>query len=98
MNGDILRITAERGNIVFDPLKSESLITKSCILFRKCLRLGEAENAQPVVDANMDHWHAAVHRLDDQAARLRSQLVFRANDEATACILVSMYCVVSQHK
>jgi hypothetical protein len=99
MDRDILRITSEGSNILFHPIKRHTLVSESRILTRQCCRLGETKDAQSVIEADMYHWKAVVDGLNDQATRLRRELVFCANDIASAYIPVrevngaSGYCL-----
>jgi hypothetical protein len=86
MNRDILRITSEGTNILFHPLNRHTLISESRVLTRQRCRLGETKDAQSVIEADMYHWKAIVDGLNDQATRLRRELVFCANDIASAYI------------
>jgi hypothetical protein len=83
MDRDIIRITSEGSNVIFHPIKRHTLISESRIVTRQRCRLGETKDAQSVIEADMYHWKAVVDGLNDQATRLRRELVFCANDVAS---------------
>lgn len=84
MDGDILRITSERRNIIPHPFEGQSLISERRIVFGQSAGLCKTKDTKTIVKTDVNDWRAAVHRFNDQTTWLSGQFVFGANEKTAA--------------